>query len=439
MVNKYFSKEIYDDLPDLLKGLVREFDNREKDIVLLSSLGVLSNCMPNVVGFYDRKKYHPHFYTMFIAPPASGKGSMNYALLLIEKIHQKKLKESQDKINLWEKSKKGDRPDLDARVIPGNVSSSKFYSHMKNNEHGLLIFESEADSISNMLKQDWGNFSDVLRKAFHHEKISISREMDDRFIEITAPKLAMVVSGTEGQVKPLILSQENGLFSRFMYYYFNDGVVWKDVSPKEDYLDYNLAFKDASNKILTLYEQLEKLKTPIEFRLTPEQWEKLNSTLETATSIFEKSGLRSLIPNVFRNGINLLRIAMILSVVRNIDTIDPNHFLICDDKDFEIAHSIVKYLLDHVVLVSEIFESDKYGLSVFELNILSNFPPKFKRIDAIKIGEELDVKSRTMDNYLKKWKDKGVLLSKKPGFYERNNNTVSGFQSLQTVHKNERK
>ena len=304
MVEKCFSKEIYDDLPDLLKGLVHEFDNREKDIVLLSSLGVLSNCMPNVVGFYDRKKYHPHLYTMVIGPPASGKGSMNYASLLIEKVHQKKLKESRDKINLWEKSKKGDRPDLDARVIPGNVSSSKFYSHMKNNEHGLLIFESEADSISNMLKQDWGNFSDVLRKAFHHEKISISREMDDRFIEITAPKLAMVVSGTEGQVKPLILSQENGLFSRFLYYYFNDGVVWKDVSPKEDYLDYSLAFEDASNKILTLYEQLEKLKTPIEFRLTPEQWEKLNSTLETATSIFEKSGLGSLTD--FKNALEKL-------------------------------------------------------------------------------------------------------------------------------------
>ena len=417
--NKYFKNEIYDDLPELLKPLVSQFTGREKDVVLLSSLGVLSNCMPNVLGYYNNKKHFPHLYTMVIAPPASGKGSMNYTSILIEKIHKKALKESRDKINKWKKESKGQMPKLDVKILPGNVSSSKFYSHMKGDKHGLLIFESEADSISNILKQDWGNFSDILRKAFHHEKISLSREVDDKFIEVDSPKLSMVISGTKGQVKPLILSKENGLFSRFLYYYYDDGIEWKDVTPTDDFVDYSILFDKSSAEVFKLYKTLDKIKEPIEFQLTDEHWKELNSTLKNATLIFKYNGLDTLVSSVFRNGVNLFRIAMILSVIRNIDTIDTAKLLVCDDKDFETAHAIIKHLLDHVILVSELFENEKYGLTVYELHVLSHLPKSFKRSQAIEIGEGLDIKARTIDNYLKKWKKKRVLQTPKTGFYEK--------------------
>ena len=419
MEDKYFKKEIYDNLPDILKPLVSEFSEREKDVVLLSCMGVLSNCMPNVMGYYDKKKHFPHLYTMVIAPPASGKGSMGYSSILIEKIHQHELNKSRVNIKNWGKEKIGKRPSLDVKILPGNVSSAKFYSHMKDNEHGLLIFESEADSISNMLKQDWGNFSDILRKAYHHEKISISREIDDKFIEIGLPKLSMVISGTPGQVKPLVMSTENGLFSRFLYYYFDDGIEWKDVTPTDNFTDYTSVFKNSSESIYELYVELEKMEQSVEFQFTDEQWKKLNCTLKKATTIFSENGLSSLVSSVFRSGLNLFRIAMILSVLRNIDTITDNQKLICADVDFETAHSIIKYLLDHVILVSEIFEKDKFGLSVYELNILSSLPKNFKREEAVKIGKNLDVKTRTMDTYLNKWKTKKALKIVKPGYYEK--------------------
>ena len=40
------------------------------------------------------------------------------------------------------------------------------YAYMGSSKHGLLIMESEADTMSNMLNNDWSNYSDVLRKAF---------------------------------------------------------------------------------------------------------------------------------------------------------------------------------------------------------------------------------------------------------------------------------
>jgi hypothetical protein len=70
-----------------------------------------------------------------------------------------------------------------------------------------LIFENEADALSNMLKQDYGNFSDILRNSFQHETVSISRASDDRYFEIKSPQLSIVLSGTPNQVMPLIQSK----------------------------------------------------------------------------------------------------------------------------------------------------------------------------------------------------------------------------------------
>ena len=107
-------------------------------------------------------------------------------------------------------------------------------------EHGLLIMESEADTLSNMLNNDWSNYSDVLRKAFHHEPISISRKIEKIFEEINQPKLSMVISGTPNQLQPLIKSKDNGLFSRFIVYSFDEIAEFKNV----------FAIKSRDNRIL---------------------------------------------------------------------------------------------------------------------------------------------------------------------------------------------
>ena len=78
------------------------------------------------------------------------------------------------------------------------------------------MMESEADTLSIMMNNDWSNFNDVLRKCFHHEPLSIARKVEDIFVEISEPKLSVIISGTPGQLKPLLKSKENGLFSRFL-------------------------------------------------------------------------------------------------------------------------------------------------------------------------------------------------------------------------------
>ncbi len=77
------TEEIYQNLPEPIKELTAPFQERERDIVLLSTLGVLSACLPRVFGIYDSNRYSPHLYLLIIAPPASGKGAMGKSKKLI--------------------------------------------------------------------------------------------------------------------------------------------------------------------------------------------------------------------------------------------------------------------------------------------------------------------------------------------------------------------
>ncbi|MBK8636709.1 MAG: hypothetical protein IPN72_25515 [Saprospiraceae bacterium] len=38
--------------------------------------------------------------------------------------------------------------------------------------------------MSGAKKQDWGDYSPVLRAAFHHEKVTFSRKTNNEYIEI---------------------------------------------------------------------------------------------------------------------------------------------------------------------------------------------------------------------------------------------------------------
>src|SRR5690606_28751057 len=107
------------------------------------------------------------------------------------------------------------------------------------NEGRGIIFETEGDTLSNAFKSDHGNYSDGFRKAFHHESISYYRRTGHEFVEIDKPCISTVLAGTPMQVATLIPNAENGLLSRFIFYYMNSEPVWTDVfaPAKENGLD----------------------------------------------------------------------------------------------------------------------------------------------------------------------------------------------------------
>ena len=317
---------------------------------------MLSNCIPNVYGIYDNKKYYPQLYLIIIAPPASGKGVMSFSKRLIEPIHEKISKESQEQRNVCvetimkERRKNKDMtnqetdfkdcPPVLVKLMSANISSTKVYQNLNNSIDGLLMFDSEIDTINISFKQHWGDFSDVLRKAFHHEGISVERIYNDTRIEVKEPRLAICFSGTYDQLMPLIKSKNNGLFSRLMLYIFEVIPEFKNVFGTGEY-DVSTIFDDAGKNVLEVYEKLALLPKEVLFKFSEEQNTKFHKEFTDMTEFQSHNSHSYLIANIHRLGLIMFRICMVLSVIRN-EGIIENQEIICDDVDFEIGLSLVR-------------------------------------------------------------------------------------------------
>jgi hypothetical protein len=72
-------------------------------------------------------------------------------------------------------------------ILPADSSAAMFVELLFRNGGTGIIFETEVDTLVNTLKQDWGLLDDKLRKAFHHEAISLARKTDRKVIHISRP------------------------------------------------------------------------------------------------------------------------------------------------------------------------------------------------------------------------------------------------------------
>lgn len=415
-------ESVYSNLPEPLKQITNLFEDRERDIILLSSIGVISSCLPNVSGVYGKRKLNTNLYIFIVAPPASGKGVMNWAIKLIEPIHDAMILQSRIKMREYSNSQDNDgvqKPKLQIKILPGNTSSSKVYSHLEDAKEDLIIFESEADSLTNMLKQDWGDFSDLLRKAFHHEKVSISRQSEDRFYEIKRPQLSLVLSGTPNQVKPLIDSKENGLFSRFAYYYFNEVQGWKDVSPSANENSYDELFEEKAQEIKTLYEKLKSIEK-VEIKMTENQWAVFQGRMSLANEIIINTNKIDFDPIVKRLGLIAFRIILILTVLqKSEEIIQENNVLVVDDNILNVTIEIVKMLFDHSLNVFDMMDRKAISMTMQERNLYSKLGQNFKRSDGLIVAQRLNIPVRTFDEILKKWNNQKVLQKVTHGTYEK--------------------
>lgn len=423
MERRLISKQVYSNLPDELKLVTESFEDREKDIVLISSLGVLSNCLPNVKGYYDGDDIFANLYALIIAPAASGKGVMNFSRILIEPIHNKILADSKAELLECENSKKKSKenkndicPNIKIKILPANVSTAEMYSFLGSSEHGLLIMESEADTLSNMLNNDWSNYSDVLRKAFHHEPISISRKIEKIFEEINQPKLSMVISGTPNQLQPLIKSKDNGLFSRFIIYSFDEIAEFKNVFAIKS-KDNRVPFENLSTVIFDLYGRLSMLKNPIEFQFTENQIARFTRKFKFIREDVINNHTASFLSNLNRHGLIMFRICMILTALRNKEKITIQEVLVCNNRDFLNALSLTATLLRHSQFTFDTIETGV--LSVQDEEILDSLNNPFTRQDAIAVGGRMGIPIRTIDDKLVQFQNKRFTKKIKKGLFKK--------------------
>ena len=416
VMNNFIAPNTYNYLPEVLKEALEPYaEGTQKDLVLLSSLSVLGIAIPNVYNVYGGKIIYPHLYFMAIGKAASGKGVVSdceHWLTPIQEYYVTKAVNPDTQNELTS----------DKHIIsPGNVTSKQLYRLLNNSEIGIGIIESEADTLSNFMETEHGSFSDVLRKGFHHEPCSISRDNGNKpyNIRISTPKLCMALAGTKGQLAPLMKSVENGLYSRFMCYTLAGITEFKNPFEISTLKSESIT-TNAESFLLPMFKYLESLEDAIEFKLTITQTKKF-------VAFFQKQGQFYITRNgqdfdsvVKRHGVMFTRIALILSVLKNYreGTLYNGNIIYCSNKIFVASMEIIKTTLYHSgVVFSYIKKSPKMHKD--ENDVYNKLNSKFTTIEFREAAKDI-FKPRTAYNKLEKWVEQLIIKKLTHGKYEKN-------------------
>lgn len=366
-----FPDEIFDCLPPFLAAACTRFSRQqEKELFLVSAIGVLSGMMPNVQGIYFGRQVMPNLYCFILGKYGTGKGSMMWARDLgeaTEAYREQQAKESfkahhdamalyQRQQKLYDKGKLQAPPEMPEQpkslklFLPANSSKTGVIQLLKENNGRGLIFETEGDSLADMLRQKFGDFSDVLRKAFHHEPVSLYRATNKEDIKVNTPALSVVLSGTDDQLRNLIPRIDNGLFSRFMFYKLQGDARFHNPWDNSND-DMVIHFNALSAHYCTMYKLLDARTEPLQFILQQHQQKILVSLFDKYKQELQQVG-DDLDGTVNRLGLICYRIAMVLTIIRFPNVKDDAH-ITCLDMDFNNAVLLAEHLLSYSLYIYE--------------------------------------------------------------------------------------
>ncbi len=427
----FFLQEVYKNLPDLLNDcIIVDGSGREQDISFLAILTTLSAVLPQTFGIYNHKKYTPHLFAIINSPAGSGKSVAQVGRYLLEEIQEHILATSKQQQknyrtehNQWliecQRNKKQGKPNLEepeqppfkTLFIPATTSYTRMQIQMLDNgDLGSIIFDTEAQTLSNANRLDCGNFDDMLRKAFEHENIDSSYKINGIIpITIRYPRLALFLTGTPGQIEILLKQSERGLPSRILMYTFRESPVWKEMG--DDCISLEELFQPLAHRVSLLYEFC--LKTPVLFHFTRPQWNRLNNIFSQMLSEVALEPNDDLQAVVKRYAFMVMRMSMIQTRIRQFEANDLSAHIFCTDDDFERSLQIVLCCYEHSrLLLSSISSSEVRPLkNPNEIrNFINELGEVFTTEEAIKVGEKHRINQRKVTRVLKALT--GVIINK---------------------------
>lgn len=302
--------------------------------------------------------------------------------------------------------------------IAADSSAAAFKQNLYNYGGRGFIFTTEADTLTQVLGQEWGQFTDTFRMAFHHETIESARTRDKMHIVIDEPQLGMLVTCTPQQVTYLLPQRqtENGTSSRDLFYCTAGNMEWRSPFEEQEVLtDY---YYEIGLTVKQMYDQLAaRGDNRIQFVLTPEQQAAFNAHF--APLLPEQVGLHgdNFAAFVVRIALVAFRMMMILTILRQFEQgklSDPlQQAFACSDEDFHTAMTIIDCLVDHTAYVyatllhpHDDVQSPLESMSHPEQQLFTSLPDEFTTQQVNLTCQRLGINLKTGQRYL------GNLLSR---------------------------
>ena len=430
--------------PELLEKII-SFGKKpeQRDVLLLGAFTVLGASLSHVVRCqYGRKWQAPCMQTFVVAPSASGKSALTWVRLLIEPIHDKIRSEVKEAMKTYRREKAAydslgkERKNQEAPVLPpnrmflisGNNTGTGILQNIMDSNGTGIICESEADTVSTAIGTEYGNWSDTLRKAFDHDRLSYNRRTDREYKETTACYLSVLLSGTPAQIKPLISSPENGQFSRNIFYYMPRVGEWKDQFG-EDELDVEAEFIRMGHEWKASRDELKK-KGLFTLKFTQQQKDEFNGHF---SALFYRSSLvtgEEMSASVMRMGTILCRMMCITALLRSLEipslavpdpTINPEnlkdgiitrHNLSITDEDFRAVLALCEPLYLHATHILSFLdkstELNSRGIADREM-LYAALPQEFTKQMVMEQAEKLNIPVNTARSWIQRLREKGAL------------------------------
>jgi len=444
----HFPESVFEVLPMFLHKIVSNaISPEDRDVILIGTVGTLSVCFNNVCGVYDEREVYSNLYLFVVADAGMGKGALTLCSELVAPINQCLREQSAQmlmdyKRELAEYQKaKGKNPDaLEPKpppqktlVIPANSSASSFLSILADNDGIGLLFETEGDTLSQTLKTEHGNYSDILRKGFHHEKVGMSRRKDHEFIEIDNPRISVVLAGTPEQVRRLIPDAEDGLLSRFIFYFipFRRGIrdvfATDDISKSkqtifktlgEEFLHLLDIFMNQGSFVFTLPTHLQRRFVEWLARLNDECCDEVDN------------GMQGI---VRRLGLIAFRMMMMLTAIRAFDssqsqtrTPDGSIIIVCSEEDFNTVLCICEILLYHSIHIylklrltnnRNVLPDNETGVNARRYALYHKLPDEFDKSVYDRIVSEMNENPNTAAKWIDRFIQDGRLKRTSKGNY----------------------
>ncbi|MFV0390975.1 MAG: DUF3987 domain-containing protein [Paludibacteraceae bacterium] len=289
-----------------------------------------------------------------------------------------------------------------------------------------MIFETEGDTLAQTFKSEHGNYSDGFRKAFHHETISYNRRKDREFVELASPQLSALLSGTPKQVSSLIPNAENGLFSRFMFYFMNLRPIWKDVFAGDDEQPLEHKFDVYGKEFLGFNLFLRQQLGRFRFAFSSSQQKAFNAYFEqTQLQYLELCG-DDYVGSIRRLGLIAFRLAMIMTALRIMDTGSLSEgegggrgVLVCSDVDFNTVMEMVKVLVLHAAYIFELLPKDTAAPQPLnhKRQLLDALPNEFDRQTYLAVAKNLNIPDKTAEKQITRFINAGLLVRQSHGRY----------------------
>ena len=292
----------------------------------------------------------------------------------------------------------------------------------------LLIFETEGDTVVNAFSSDYGDYSDAFRKAFAHESFGYLRRGDDgEEREIDNPRLTTVLSGTPEQVKSLIRDSENGLLSRFMFFCINATPEWLDGFDSYGSDDPLEETFDTIGTRFTAFTKLLESKPKITFKLSLPQTGKFNEFFAAEKDRMQELNGDRYSASSHRLAWCFLRIAMVFTTLRMMESGVIQETVDCSDTDFEMTMEIIRVISAHNDYIFNFLDRERpEGIAVADSyssatrkTILAALPGYFKTDDMKSVAKQVGKTLRTVRRQVARAIQAGEVVQVKHGEYKK--------------------